>query len=86
MCQLVVGDFGLSLNQQRLQMAVWSLMGAPLFVSADLRHLVTESRDLLLNDWVVKINQDPLGVMGRQITVVGVILIGHQITVVCGQR
>ena len=64
--QLLVGDFGLSENQQEMQMAVWSVMAAPLFVSADLTSLSVHARSLLTNKLALAINQDPLGIMGRQ--------------------
>lgn len=68
--KLLVGDFGLSIGQQQMQMAIWSVMTAPLFVSADFRKMPTESKQLLLHNEIIRINQDPLGHMGQQIDVV----------------
>jgi len=67
LCQLVIGDYGLSLDQQRLQMSLWSIMAAPLFVSTDLRTLKRDSQDILLNSLVLSINQDQLGKLGLEI-------------------
>lgn len=64
---LVLGDFGLSYEQERTQMAFWAIFAAPLFVSADIRNLRETSRALLLNRNVIAINQDPLGVQAVRI-------------------
>lgn len=64
---MVIGNFGLSLNQEKLQMALWCIVSGPLFVSADVRRMRKESRDILLNKLALSINQDPLGKMGFRI-------------------
>ena len=53
-----------------MQMALWCIMSAPLFVSADVRRMRPESQAILLNPLAIAINQDPLGIMGVQIVVV----------------
>ena len=65
--QLVVGNFGLSYDQQRVQMALWAVMAAPLIMSVDLRSIRLESRDLLLNKRVIAVNQDALGLQGARV-------------------
>ena len=65
---LIIGDYGLSYDQQRSQMALWCVMAAPLLVSVDLRSIRFESRDLLQNKGAIAINQDPLGIQGRRIS------------------
>ena len=62
-----MGDYGLSYDQQRVQMAIWSMMAAPLYMSNDLRNIKPESRDLLLNKRVIAINQDKLGIQGQRL-------------------
>ncbi|CAD5112881.1 DgyrCDS2092 [Dimorphilus gyrociliatus] len=69
--QLVIGNFGLSFNQEKLQMALWCIVSAPLYISADVRQMNKASRDILLNKLAISINQDPLGKMGYQIRVDG---------------
>lgn len=64
---LVIGNFGLTIELQRAHMAYWAVMAAPLIMSNDLRHIAQESRDLLLNKYIIAINQDPLGLMGKRI-------------------
>ncbi|KAL3231286.1 hypothetical protein MRX96_023334 [Rhipicephalus microplus] len=63
----VIGNFGLTIELQRAHMAYWAVMAAPLIMSNDLRHIAQESRDLLLNKYIIAINQDPLGFMGKRI-------------------
>lgn len=65
--QIVVGNFGLSPGQSRAQMAMWSIMAAPLILSVDLKTIPDWARDLILNKNIIAINQDPLGAMGRRI-------------------
>ncbi|XP_075748258.1 alpha-galactosidase A [Rhipicephalus microplus] len=63
----VIGNFGLTIELQRAHMAYWAVMAAPLIMSNDLRHIAQESRDLLLDKYIIAINQDPLGFMGKRI-------------------
>lgn len=65
--QLIVGDFGLSAEQSRTQMALWAIMAAPLYMSNDLRTISAEARAILQNKVAIAINQDPLGIQGRRI-------------------
>ncbi|CAD5114200.1 DgyrCDS3342 [Dimorphilus gyrociliatus] len=61
---LILGNFGLSYDQERVQMAMWCIMASPLFISADLRKIRASSKELLLNKYAISINQDPLGIQG----------------------
>ncbi|KAJ7310537.1 hypothetical protein JRQ81_007461 [Phrynocephalus forsythii] len=65
---LVIGDFGLSWDQQVTQMALWAIMAAPLLMSNDLRRISPSAKALLQNKDVIAINQDPLGKQGYRIT------------------
>lgn len=62
--QLIIGDFGLSLEQERSQMAIWCIWSSPLYMSNDLRHLHSESSKILRNEHAIRINQDPMGIFG----------------------
>ncbi|XP_062939891.1 alpha-galactosidase A [Cynocephalus volans] len=64
---LVIGNFGLSWDQQVTQMALWAIMAAPLLMSNDLRHISPQAKALLQNKDVIAINQDPLGKQGYQL-------------------
>jgi hypothetical protein len=54
-------------NQSRAQMSLWSVMAAPLIISAS----VADSNTFLLETWgndeVIDVNQDPMGVQGGRI-------------------
>ena len=65
--QLIIGNYGLSWDQQRTQMALWSIMASPLIMSVDLRTIKPYSRSVLLNPGAIAINQDRLGIQGRRI-------------------
>jgi len=65
--QLVIGNFGLSYDQERVQMAIWAVVAAPLIASVDLRNVRPESKALLQNKGAIAINQDALGIQGRRI-------------------
>ncbi|XP_078130759.1 alpha-N-acetylgalactosaminidase-like [Sander vitreus] len=64
---LIAGDFGLSLEQSRAQMALWAIMAAPLFMSNDLRTVSSGARSILQNKMAISINQDAMGIQGRRI-------------------
>jgi len=67
---LVVGQvgWGPSLHQTKLtpdeqytHISLWSLLAAPLLIGCDLTQLDTFTLNLLCNDEVIAVNQDPLG-------------------------
>ena len=66
---LVVGTVGwgnphkskLKPNEQYLHISLWSLFSAPLLIGCDMEILDEFTLNLLTNDEVIEINQDPLG-------------------------
>lgn len=68
---LIIGNYGLSPDQQRTQMALWSIMASPMIMSVDLRTIKPFSKSLLQNRFAIAINQDPLGIQGKRIAKVG---------------
>ncbi|XP_002733825.2 alpha-N-acetylgalactosaminidase-like [Saccoglossus kowalevskii] len=64
---VIIGDFGLSYDQSKSQMAMWSIFASPLMMSNDLRSVSDEAKEILLNKEIIAVNQDALGVMGRQV-------------------
>lgn len=68
--QLIIGNYGLSVDQSKSQMAMWAIFAAPLFMSNDLRDIKPEFRDILLNQKVISVNQDPLGKQGTRVATV----------------
>jgi hypothetical protein len=71
--QIVVGcnnswSPGLTIQESRTQMSIWSLCAAPLMMSNDLRNLQPWQRDILQNTEVIAIDQDEMGKPGKRLT------------------
>ncbi|XP_011298198.1 alpha-N-acetylgalactosaminidase [Fopius arisanus] len=64
---LIIGNFGLSYEQSKTQMALWAIFAAPLLMSVDLRTIRPEFKAILQNRKIIAVNQDPLGIQGRRI-------------------
>jgi len=64
---LLLGNYGLSYDQERTQMAIWCILAAPLFMSVDLRTINSQSKALLQNRGAIAVNQDPLGIQGKRV-------------------
>ena len=60
--QLIIGNFGLSYEQCKTQMAMWAIFAAPLLMSVDLRTLKPDYKAILKNKKIIAVNQDPLGI------------------------
>lgn len=60
---ILAGDGGMSLAESRSQMALWSMMSAPLILSSDVAKLTPQALDIVGNEAVLAIDQDPLGQM-----------------------
>ena len=65
--QLIIGNFGLSYEQSKTQMAMWAIFAAPLLMSVDLRTIKPDYRAILQNKKIISVNQDRLGIQGRRI-------------------
>jgi len=64
---LIIGNFGLSYEQSKTQMAIWAIMAAPLLMSVDLRTIRPEYKAILQNRKIIAVDQDPLGIQGKRI-------------------
>ncbi|XP_003747590.1 alpha-N-acetylgalactosaminidase [Galendromus occidentalis] len=64
---LIIGNFGLSLDQARVQMALWAIFASPLLMSNDLEKIGRAEREILLNRHVIAVNQDSDGIMGSMV-------------------
>lgn len=53
--------------QQRAQMAMWAMFSAPLIMSNDLRNISEEAKALMLNKYIIRVDQDPLGIMATKV-------------------
>jgi len=60
---IIIGNFALSKEESRTQMAMWSMWSAPLIMSSDLKSLQDWEMEILQNKHVIGINQDALGEM-----------------------
>ncbi|KAG0202490.1 hypothetical protein BGX28_005011 [Mortierella sp. GBA30] len=58
-------DEGLTLEEQKSQFALWSIMASPLILSTDVKALRQEQIAFLTNREIIAIDQDPLGIQGR---------------------
>ena len=65
--QLLIGAGCLTPDEERTQMALWSVLAQPLFVSADFRNMSEASAAILLNAHAIAIDQDALGRMGERL-------------------
>nr|XP_049701010.1 alpha-N-acetylgalactosaminidase [Helicoverpa armigera] len=64
---LVVGNSGLTVDQAQVQMAVWSILAAPLMMSVDLAQIDPAFKQILLNRDVIAVSQDKLGKQGLRV-------------------
>lgn len=64
---ILAGNFGLSYEEAKAQLALWAVMASPLLMSNDLRNIQPEFLSLLKNKEVIAVNQDALGMMGKRI-------------------
>lgn len=64
MFQLIIGNYGLTIDQSKTQMAIWAILAAPLLMSVDLKNIRPEFQEILLNQAVIDVNQDVLGYQG----------------------
>lgn len=54
-----VGLKGCSDIQYKTHFSFWALMGSPLMIGCDIRNMSQETKNILLNEELIKINQDP---------------------------
>lgn len=65
--KLLIGNFALSIEQSKTQMALWAILAAPLFMSNKLSTVQPEFKKILQNIEVIRVNQDELGIQGKRI-------------------
>ncbi|MCX0242439.1 NPCBM/NEW2 domain-containing protein [Streptomyces drozdowiczii] len=62
---LEVGNGGMTDTEYRTHFSMWSVMAAPLLIGSDLRTASRETFDILSNEEVIAVDQDPLGKQGK---------------------
>ncbi|MEU1146051.1 NPCBM/NEW2 domain-containing protein [Streptomyces sp. NPDC005863] len=65
---LEVGNGGMTDTEYRTHFSMWSIMAAPLLIGSDLRKATPETLDILGNEEVIAVDQDPLGRQGRVVS------------------
>jgi alpha-galactosidase len=68
---LEVGNGGMTYEEYRAHFSIWALMKAPLLIGCDVRNLTPETFEILSNEEVIAVNQDPLGIQGRKVYAYG---------------
>jgi len=61
---IIAGNFGLTKDQAKVQMALWAIFASPLLLSNDLDRVPHEFKHILQNRHVIAVNQDKNGIMG----------------------
>ena len=61
---LLIGNGCISEDEERTQMALWSISAAPLIMGNDPRSISAASKAILMNKDAIDVDQDPLGQMG----------------------
>ena len=64
---LEIGNGGMTDIEYRTHMSLWAMLAAPLLAGNDLRNMPPATLDILTNKEVIAIDQDKLGVQGRQV-------------------
>jgi len=63
-----VGERCVSLEEEKTQMAIWSVSASPLIMGNDMRKVAPESMAILLNEHAIAVSQDALGQMGIRLS------------------
>ena len=64
---LEVGNGGMTTEEYRAHMSLWSILNAPLIAGNDLRTMDATTRDMLTDTDVLAVNQDWAGIQGHKI-------------------
>lgn len=61
----------LTADEQYTHISLWSLLASPLLIGCDMTRMDAFTKNLLANDEVIEINQDPLGKQASRVSKVG---------------
>jgi alpha-galactosidase len=64
---LEIGNGGMSPDEERTQMSLWSILAAPLIAGNDLTKMSDMTKSILLNREVIAVDQDTLGKEGDRV-------------------
>lgn len=63
---LEVGNGGLNHNEALAHFSLWCLLKSPLLIGCDLNNISKQDLEILSNEELIAINQDPLGIQGKR--------------------
>jgi alpha-galactosidase len=72
---LQIGNGGMTDTEYRSHFSLWAVMAAPLLAGTDLRAAAPQTMEIYLNDDVIAVDQDPLGVQGAVVSTDGTHLV-----------
>nr|AIL28756.1 alpha galactosidase isoform 2 [Cocos nucifera] len=64
---LEVGNGGMTTDEYRSHFSIWALAKAPLLIGCDVRAMSDETKEILINEEAIAVNQDALGVQGKKV-------------------
>lgn len=64
---LEVGNGGMSSTEYRAHFSLWAMMASPLMAGNDIAHMDASTRSILLNEDVIAVDQDSLGIQGHRV-------------------
>lgn len=64
---LAVGNHQMPVNEARSHFSMWCMLAAPLMAGNDLRDMSYDTREILTNKELIRVNQDKLGKQGVKI-------------------
>jgi len=67
MDMLLIGSKCLTTEEERTQMAIWSISASPLIMGNDLRNVSLTSKEILCNQHAIAVSQDAMGKMGTRL-------------------
>ena len=65
---ILAGNGCLTHDEERTQMAMWSISASPMILGNDMRNISAESLAIILNAEAISVSQDPLGQMGIRLS------------------
>jgi alpha-galactosidase len=65
---LEIGNGGMTANEYRTHMSLWSMLSAPLIAGNDLRTMTPETKSILMNEEVIAIDQDSAAKPTQELT------------------
>ncbi len=68
---LEIGNQGLTPDECYTHMTLWCMLSAPLLIGCDMSKMDPFTVSLFSNDWVLKVDQDQLGIQGHRIKTEG---------------